>query len=209
MKNNLPRKSILKSQKGILTLDFLFAMIMMFTFTAILFAFSITFTAVEIAQYATFAASRTYFAAHKDADAQKSAAEKKFNDLVLANNAPLATLFKNGWFTLTPVKLDDFNREYSSDPDGDSDTFVGARTTLVAKILQMRFPLLGSTGDEDFSADVNSFLMREPTVEECRAFTAKRLTNIKNIPQVGNPNGRFNNAYVQDDAYVMIMDDGC
>lgn len=209
MINRLPNKSLLKSKKGILTLDFLFAMIMMFTFTAILFAFSITFTAVEIAQYATFAASRAYFAAHKDQEEQNKAATQKFAALVSAERAPLSTLFKNGWFELKAVTLDDYNGEYSSDPEGDTDTFVGAKTTFTAKILKMRFPLLGETTDEDLSAEINSFLMREPTFTECQAFTAARLRNIKNIPQTGNPNGRFNNAYVLDGSYVQMMDDGC
>jgi hypothetical protein len=204
-----PKKSLLKNERGILTLDFIFAMIMMFTFTAILFAFSITFTAVEIAQYATFAASRAYFAAHKDQETQTDVATRKFASLVSAEKAPLSTLFKNGWFELKGVTLDDFNSEYSSDPEGDTDTFVGARTVFTAKILKMRFPLLGETTDEDLSAEINSFLMREPTFTECEAFTAARLRNIKNIPQTGNPNGRFNNAYVLDGSYIPMMDDGC
>lgn len=205
MNKTLARKSLLKNQKGILTLDFLFAIIMMFSFTAILFAFSITFTAVEIAQYATFAASRAYFAANKTSDDQEKAGKDKFAELVISEKAPLGTFFKNGWFTLSPVELKDFNSEYSSDSDGDVDTFVGARTTMIAKILKMRFPLLGSTTDEDLSAQINSFLAREPTEEECQEFVRDRLTNIKNI----DPDGRFNNAYVQDGAYVQIMDDGC
>lgn len=205
MTKPLPRQSILRNQKGILTLDFLFAIIMMFSFTAILFAFSITFTAVEIAQYATFAASRAYFAANKTSNEQEEAGKQKFTALISAEKAPLGTFFKNGWFTLSPVELKDFNDEYASDTDNDTDTFVGARTTMVAKILKMRFPLLGTTTDDDLSAQINSFLMREPTEEECQQFVRDRLTKIKNI----DPDGRFNNSYVQDGAYVQIMDDGC
>jgi hypothetical protein len=209
MIKRLPKKSLLKNERGILTLDFLFAIVMMFTFTAILFAFSITFTAVEIAQYATFAASRAYFAAHKDQTSQNDAATRKFASLVTAEKAPLSTFFRNGWFELKAVTLGDYNSDYSTDPDGDSDTFVGARTTFTAKILKMRFPMLGETTDEDLSAEINSYLMREPTFTECAEFAAARLRNIKNIPQTGNPNGRFNNAYVLDGNYVLMMDDGC
>lgn len=203
MKLLLKKNNPLQNQKGLLTLDFLFAIIMMFAFTAILFAFSITFTAVEIAQYATYAASRAYFAANKNSDDQEAAGKKKFNDLVVAERAPLGTFFKNGWFTLNPVELKDFNSEYSSDVDNDSDTFVGARTTMVAKILQMRFPLLGSTTEDDLSAVINSFLMREPTEEECQDFVAERYTRIITLDP------RFSSASLPTDAYVQIMDDGC
>lgn len=204
MKTVHARKSPLKNQKGILTLDFLFAMIMMFTFTAILFAFSITFSAIEIAQYVTFAASRAYLAANKTSNEQEAAGKKKFNDLVVADKAPLGTFFKNGWFTLSPVELKNFNADYNKDEDSDSDTFVGARTTFVAKILMMRFPLLGSTTEEDLSAQINSYLMREPTEEECALFVKERLNRIRLL------DSRFNSAsYIDDSQYVPIMDDGC
>lgn len=197
-------KSILKNQKGILTLDFIFAIIMIFTFTAILFAFSITFSAVEIAQYATFAASRAYLAGNKNSDDQEKAGKKKFDDLITGNKAVLGTFFKNGWFTLSPVELKNFNPDYAKDIDSDSDTFVGARTTIVAKILKMRFPLLGSTTDDDLSAQINSYLMREPTEEECTQFVNQRLEKIRVL------DARFNSAsYINNDQYVRMMDDGC
>lgn len=203
MMKHTSAQKILKNQKGLLTLDFLFAIIMMFAFTAILFAFSITFTAVEIAQYATFAASRAYFAAHKTSDEQEAAGKKKFNDLVVGERAPLGAFFKNGWFTLSPVELKDFNSDYSADDDKDSDTFIGARTTMVAKILQMRFPLLGSTTEDDLSANISSYLMREPTEEECQDFVNDRYQRIITL------DNRFGSAALSTDAYVSMMDDGC
>lgn len=197
------KHSPLKSKKGLLTLDFLFALIMIFAFTSILFGFSITFTAVEIAQYATFAASRAYFAANKTSDDQEQAGTRKFNALINARQAPLGTIFKNGWFTLSPVELKDFNSEYSTDPNVDSDTFIGARTTLTAKILQKRFPLLGSTSEDALSAKINSFLMREPTEEECVSFVQERFSRFLQLET------RFTAPFVRADAYTVIMDDGC
>lgn len=205
MMNQGGAKHILKNQKGLLTLDFIFAMIMMFTFTAILFAFSMTFSAIEIAQYATFAASRAYFAANKTSDEQEAAGKKKFNDLVAAEKAPLSTFFKNGWFTLSPVELKNFNADYAKDEDSDSDTFVGARTTFVAKILMMRFPLLGSTTEEDLSAQINSYLMREPTEEECSNFVDRRMNRI----QLLEPHFASGATNIDPNQYVPLMDDGC
>lgn len=193
----------LKNNKGILTLDFIFAMLIMFAFSAILFAFSITFTAVEIAQYTTFAASRAYFAANKNSDDQETAGSNKFNELINAEKAPLGTLFKNGWFTLTPVMFSNFNEDYGADTDSDQDTFVGARTTLTAKILQIRIPLLGSTTEEDLSAQVNSYLMREPTEEECKDFVTNRFSHFVAL------DSRFSSSFVMESSYAIIMDDGC
>lgn len=84
---------ILGNERGILTLDFIFAMLMMFCFSAIIFAFTITFSAVEIAQYATYASARAFFAARKTSDEQEKAGKDKFTALVLNPKAQLGTFF--------------------------------------------------------------------------------------------------------------------
>lgn len=196
-------KRTIANERGILTLDFIFSLLMMFAFAAIIFAFTITFSAVEIAQYATFAAARAHFAAHKNSDEQEKLGQEKFNALVKNPNAPLGTFFKNGWFTLSDVQIKDFNSEYATDPNQDSDTFIGARATIVARILQMKFPLLGETSDDDLSATINSFLMREPTEEECLQFVRARFQRIQALK------GGFAFGTVQPNSYAVIMDDGC
>ncbi|MCB9073707.1 MAG: hypothetical protein H6623_08795 [Bdellovibrionaceae bacterium] len=195
---------ILGNERGILTLDFIFAMLMMFCFSAIIFAFTITFSAVEIAQYATYASARAFFAARKTSDEQEKAGKDKFTALVLNPKAQLGTFFRNGWFTLTPVQIKDFSDEYSNDANNDSDTFVGARTTLVAKLLKMKFPLLGTTTDEDLSARINSYLSREPTEEECQTFTEQRMQAIQQLQP-----GAYDNGLVLPGSYIVMMDDGC
>lgn len=203
MKKRSLAKNILKNQRGLLTLDFIFATIMMFAFSAVLFAFSITFTSIEIAQYATFASARAYFAAHKNEDEQQRLGREKFDALVKDRQAILGTFYRNNWFELGDVEIRDFSDEFNQAAGQDSDTFVGARTTLVAKILQLKFPLLGSTTEDDLSTQVSSYLMREPTEEECQDFTAQRFERIQAL-KTG-----FSTAYIQNQAYVPIMDDGC
>jgi len=194
---------ILKNQKGLLTLDFIFAILLMFTFSAILFGFTITFSAVEIAQYATFAAARANFAANKNTDEQQKLGKDKFDELIKNKNSVLGNFFRNGWFSLSDVKIADFNEEFSPDPNKDSDTFIGARATFVAKILSMRVPLLGNTTDDDLSANISSYLMREPTEEECLQFVQQRFSQIQAL----RPG--FSQSLVDPNAYVIIADDGC
>lgn len=204
MKKPLSRKNILKNQRGILTLDFIFAALMMFTFSAIIFRFAITFTAVEIAQYATFASARAFFAAHKNEDEQRRLGTEKFNKLVRDPQSALSTLFRNDWFELSDVEIKDYSSEFSQTPAGeDSDTFVGARTNLLAKVLSMNIPLLGNTTEDDLGTQVSSYLMREPTEEECLDFTEQRFQRIQQLK-----NG-FSTGYVQQNAYAVMMDDGC
>ncbi len=197
------KRNILKNQKGILTLDFIFATIMMFTFSAILFRFAITFVVVEITQYATFSSARSYFAAHRDPDEQRRVGTEKFNKLIRDPNSVLGNFFRNDWFTVSDVQLDDFSGEFSQTAGEDSDTFVGARVSLVAKVLSMNIPLLGSTTDDDLGTDVSSYLMREPTEQECQDFTRDRFKQIQSLKE------GFSVGYVRDDAYLPIADDGC
>ncbi len=203
MKKQSACNKILRDQKGFLTIDFIFAFIMMFAFSAVLFAFSITFTSVEIAQYATFASARAHFAAHKTEIEQQRLGKEKFNKLIRDKNSVLGNFFRNGWFEVSDVEIRDFSSEFSQTGGVDSDTFVGARTGLIAKILKMEFPMMGKTTDEDLSANISSYLMREPTEEECVDFNQQRFQQIQNLK------GGFSTPFIQPGAYAIIMDDGC
>lgn len=203
MKTKHEKKNILKDQKGMLTLDFIFASIMMFTFSAILFRFAITFVVVEITQYATFASARSFFAAHKNEDEQRRVGKAKFDQLLRDRNSVLGNFFRNDWFEIGDVELKDFSAEFSQTAGEDSDTFVGARANLVAKVLSMNIPLLGSTTDDDLGTQVSSYLMREPTEKECEDFTKDRFKQIQTLKD------GFGLGFVRDDAYLPSMDDGC
>lgn len=203
MRSHQKTTSILKNQKGILTLDFIFAILMMFAFSAILMGFTATFSAVEIAQYATYASARAHFAAHKNTDEQEKVGKDKFAKLIRDKNSILGIFFRNGWFELGDVKIQDYSNEFSPNANQDSATFIGARATFTAKVLNMRFPLLGSTTDDDLSANVSSYLMREPTEEECAQFVEERFDKIKDLKS------GFSAGFVNSANYAIMMDDGC
>ena len=101
------------------------------------------------------------------------------------------------------MEIRDFSSEFSQAAGTDSDTFVGARTSLIAKILQLEFPLMGKTTDEDLNANISSYLMREPTEEECVDFTQQRFQQIQGLKS------GFSASYIQPSAYAVMMDDGC
>jgi hypothetical protein len=193
----------LKNNKGFLTLDFIFATILMFSFSALLFMFSITFSAFEVAQYAVFASSRAYFAAAKNEEDQHTAGKEKFEKLIREPSSSLGNVFRNGWFEISDVNIDDFNGDFADDPNSDSATFIGARATVVAKILQVKFPLIGG-GAENLSATPASYLMREPTEEECQNFTIERMEKMQQLRP-----GQFDNPNISAASYAVMMDDGC
>lgn len=200
---------VLKDERGIITFDFIFAFVMVWGFTSILFALTLTLSVVEISQYVSFSTARTFHAAHWSPELQNEIGEEKYSQLI--NNPVLSPLFNNGWFTISQnAGLGDWNELYpqSQDPrdnEGDSDNFIGSRLTLNAKILEIQIPLIGLTYDDSdaFTANVASYLNREPTSEECLEFGSEdnRFRALKRL------DATYNRSEVKN--YVHFADNGC
>lgn len=189
---------LLHNEKGLLTLDFVFASVIVFAFITILFSFAMTFSIVEVVQYISYASARNYSLAHKDESEQRTRAQEKFEQL--SKHPILAPLFSNGWFEILPAQINDFNNEYNPDRSLDSDIFIGVRVPFSAPILYKRIPILGTTGsDQDaFTANIQSFLAREPTFTECEGFIQQRGQQFSTLDYNYDTN-----------AVVVMMDNGC
>ncbi len=189
-------KKTLQNERGILTLDFVFASMLVFGFSAILFSFAMTFSVVEVVQYISFASARNYSLAHLNTDKQQERAQQKFEEL--STNPVLTPMITNGWFAILPAQISDFNDEYS--PSTDSEIFVGVRIPFSAPILYKRIPLIGTTGNgpDGFQANINSFLAREPTFIECRDFIQQRANQLNSLGYSFDPS-----------SVRIIMDNGC
>ena len=112
-------------------------------------------------------------------------------------------MIDSGWFEAGPLIIDDFNNEYSPDSTYESDNFVGARINFSAPILYKRIPLIGTTGNDPdgFTANLQSFLAREPTFRECEGFIGGRAEQIRNLaPLYG---------VMIPSVVVPLMDNGC
>ncbi len=194
------RKNILKSEEGLISLDFAFAITMAFSFAIIFFVMALTLATVEVGQYITYATARAYHGAHETETLQQAAGKAKYAELT--NKGVFKRLFNQGWIQLSNPQLGDFNEQY---PDGEPDAaiFVGAQVTYKAKVLNLRFPVVGSTADETTTgtATLNAYLMREVTSAECRAFNSQRYERIR---QLDTKYGELQNA-----AVTLVTDNGC
>lgn len=194
------------NNKGLLTLDFLFSMILVLGLTAILFALSFSLSVFEVVQYMAFSASKSYNSAHLDIESQKLAAQNKFNELKSSN--ALRSLFKSSWFQLGFSIVDRDNPTYASSFSEEINTkatIVGVVIEIKAPFLDLKIPFYGSTtGNPDgFKTRVNSFLGREPTDKECHGFVSQRWNGIKAaIPQAAQ-------APTSDADYIIMGDNGC
>lgn len=190
----------LRDESGQLTLDFIFALTIAFGFSIVFFAMSFTLSMVEVCQYITYAAARTYNAANVSKQAQHDLAQQKYEEL--KGKGILKTLLKNGWITLGPLQLDDFSSEYNDESAGADAIFVGARVFFRANVLDMQLPFLGRTAQDTStgSATLNAYLMREVSTDECYTnFTTHRLENLKRIGHYQSLPG----------SEIVITDNGC
>ena len=191
-------RKTLSNNNGLLTLDFIFATIVILGFSAIIFSFAVTLSVVEVVQYISFASARNFSLAHLDEKKQLDRGKLKYQELV--TNPVVRPFLENRWFVVGEVEIADFNGEFAPTPSLDSDTFVGSRIPFSAPILYKRIPFIGTTASnpEGFTAKIQSFLMREPTFRECEDFITQRGQQVNSLG--------FN---FQPGDYVVLMDNGC
>lgn len=207
----------MRNQSGIITLDFMVALVIGFGMSAILFAMTFTLSVVEIAQYMTFSSARAQAAGHKDPLEQEQAARLKFSKLL--NNGVLAPLFSNGWFEISKAEelevrggetgtssQGSFRNDYPSAGSENRRIFAGVRATLSAKMLEMRLPLIGNTADGEeggFSTKITTILIREPSQVECQKFIKDRYSKLMSL------DGRFSSYGSHQADYAPMEDNGC
>lgn len=192
---------MIRNERGLITLDFIFALTMAFSFSIIFFVLSLTLATVEAGQYITFAMARAYHGAHENEQMQQDIAKAKYEELT--TSGVFARIFNNGWINLSNPRVGDFSDQYEeSDPD--NAIFVGAQVSYFAKVLNLRFPVVGSTVEDESTtgrATLNAYLMREVTSSECRNFNLQRYEKIRALEA---KYGELPNA-----AAALITDNGC
>lgn len=179
----------INTQKGLITLDFLFAFCLVWGFFIVFFSLSLTLSVASILQYATFASARAFAGAHTTPQDQVRLARLKFDQVI--SSSALSRLFGGNWFVVKPEELQVGDMTQFDPPlipdEPEQNQFIGVRIPLSAKVLDIQIPLYGSTtgGGEDggFRTLVGSYLLREPTAVECRAFMELRW---KAMASVGN-----------------------
>lgn len=199
-----------------MTVDYLFALVLVSGFSFIIFAMSLSLSMVEVVQYMTFASARNYYAGGLNPQQQQDDAFIKF--MALKDSDVLKPLFSSGWFDLDTKKMAIATdipsqkpelKDYQQDPN--SNLFTGTVVWFTSKVLEFNVPFYGSTvnddmrGGNEFGAYIGSYLGREVTQEECENFLVERWNKIKALSTGSNAPY----SQVQDDEYVAIADNGC
>lgn len=215
MKNySLSPKKLIRNERGFLSADFLFAIIIASGLCIVFFSLTFTLSMVEVGQYIAYSVSRAHSASHKTQDDQVATAKAKFASF--QKNKVLRPLFSNGWFEITKLDIrgagetgKNFNDRY---PEGKSDLSmpqVGIRLNFEANILDRKITLLGSTNSgEGFKAFLTGLMIREPSAKEC--FDQIRKARYNAILKL-DPSGRFEKVAgtASEKDYVPMEDNGC
>ena len=207
----------LRNQRGILTVDFMFSIVLVLGFASLMFVLSFTLSVASVTQYVTFTAARNFAAAHIDRSSQEERAQAKYSELV--NHPVLKPLYNNGWYTVDEkATLGDQTQVVEAFAGGNDgvNEFWGAGTNFIARVLDFQIPFFGSTVPENsgtgkdkgngFKTYLSSNLGREPTTAECLEFTAARWTAIRNLPVTG---GAAYSTGTPTTGYFPMTDDGC
>jgi hypothetical protein len=203
----------LNNQGGQITVDFLFALVLVLGFTAVLFVVTFTLSMASVTQYITFAAGRNYVAAHLDEATQKKRALDKYHELI--SDPVFKPLYANGWFQVdADANVGDHTKIIPGyqGPAGTSNQFWGVGTRFVARILDFHIPFFGSTAPDGdgsgsgFKTYIGSYLGREPSADECAKLTAERWNAIRALPVSG---GSSYSTGSTTSGYYPMTDNGC
>lgn len=211
----MKRKNLLKNQEGFLVADFLFSFILVLSCGAIIFALTFSLMTLEVAQYITWSAARSYSAAALDKDSSATNAQNKFQ--ILASKFPLLTGESGNWFELTFEKAGELQPFDKNDFDKNNrmgqetrQPWTGVRSSLKFKLFSsMKLPFLGPISDKDvFTMPVRAFLIRNPSQDECMTFMQNKFQ--AGVLQMDDftAGGYFKQGMNQD-AYVPQEDNGC
>ncbi|MBO9667303.1 MAG: hypothetical protein J7501_10885 [Bdellovibrio sp.] len=205
---------IIQNQQGLISVDFIFSLVLCAGLCIVLFSVTFTLSMAEIGQYIAYSTSRAHAAGHIDQDKQEEMGRNKFANL-MANGVikPLFSQTGSGsWFKLSNLDIrgagvngKTFNSEYKYQEDRLPQT--GVRLDFGSNLLNMRIAFLGSTSEdgEALTAKITAFMLREPTQQECWDLQVKkRYDAIINLDsRYGVLAGKTKNQYVP------MEDNGC
>jgi len=167
----------LMNNRGSLTVEMIFGLMLAFGVGLVLFAVSFSLTTIEIAQYMSYSAARVQIAARKDLSSQEQQAVAKFKSLqskIFGPNAEAWFAFGNPHTWTSSIWSQNFNIDNALNTGAgvfDWSPNQGFGFELTLKLLGIKVPFLGQAGKNDeFDIFISSLLMRHPNDVDCKAF---------------------------------------
>ena len=214
----------MKNNSGFIAAEFLFAFSMVIGCGILIFSLTFTLTTIEIAQYITWSAARSYAVGNlSEADSNKAAQAKYKN---LASMFPLLTGKGNSspWFQMSEPRtgstveseIGPSSARDNKDSGGQTrHSWDGVAADIDLKLFKgLQIPFLGkiAANPDDFVFQVRSHLMRHPSQAECQTFFKNKYTEgvLKVIsPKELGSKPEWQGLQPSAAQVVMIEDNGC
>lgn len=181
---------ILTDNRGILTVQFILATFISLFMVITFFALALTFVHISATQYMSYSTARRLSLGGIDKDQQRTKAVMHYSQLRSKLFDPSA--YKPGdWFEISTALNKDSDLGFASNCPGStinagySETsperclFYGARIEFKSNVTNFRIPGLINTKTVHKTANVMSFLGREPSRKECSNFFDRKELEIK------------------------------
>ena len=162
-----------KNQKGLVTIPFLIAFIVVMFLILSFFRLTLTLTYASVVQYITYASARRLSLGDADTQTQKGKGEEKYSQLTSE------LLKRSAWFDVPSSPQTGFNPEYTE--SGYRNLFYGAFVPFTSNLISFRVPLLAEDGDQGLTTTIGSYMGREPSQDECNNFNTEKKNQIKTI----------------------------
>lgn len=204
-----------QNQRGFLTIEFAFSMLMSVGLSVIFFVLAFTLSSAFVAQYIGYAVGRIYSGGHISVSEQESLARKKFSKIMATPG--MGKLFSKDWVTLgydrqpfrSGVNGEVFD-EYDGNPEGTRLATTGVRLVFTTKMFNLKLGPLGSTNpqDEPFSAKITGFMVRNPTTEECQKFMST-VNRHRALIEIDDRFKTYDPSPGSNQKYFPMEDNGC
>lgn len=162
-----------KSERGVLTIQFLIAIVLILFFVVSFFGLTMTLAYSSLTQYLTYASARKMSLGGLNKDQQEDAGKLKYQAI---RNGIFGGSFLPGgsdWFGIPQDANVGFNGGYSgqeSGMPGARKLFYGSFVSFSSNISNFTVPFLTDKISGDLNTTIGSYLGREPSKEECENF---------------------------------------
>lgn len=197
-----------KSEAGFVAAEFLFTFVLVISCGIVVFALTFSLMTIEVAQYITWSAARSYSAGNVTKEASEAAARAKFQNL----SAAFPLLTRDSWFGLAMTRvgpgtagllqnLDPTNRM----GDEPRHPWAGVSARIELKLFKsLQIPFLGPITENEsiFTFPLHAFIYRNPSQRECLDFMNNRFDVIRSLPD-------FSQLQLDSSRYFAHEDNGC
>ena len=173
-------------KKGMVTIPFLLAGIIMLFFILSFFYLSMTLAHISVTQYLSYSAGRKLALDNENLQAQKDASKEQYQKLREKFFKESAWSKETDWFEInigdaesgTGLAIGTSLGEKYEEKNKIRTRFYGIHLGFMAYKVRFNIPFISKKKDTPLDARVTSFLGREPTLNECNQYHKARSSKL-------------------------------